>query len=195
MPTIGLITAYFVGKVPGFNPYSTEHDKEIAHFVLFAVFIATGILPVVIAIILKQTKLISSIHMPKKEERSLPFLLTSMCYYGVFYYLNSYLELPIDKLISYFILAGVLATILGFMVTLSWKISVHMIGVGGIVGILTVLSKVGDEVLILPLSISLIIAGLVGFGRLQLNAHTPKQVLAGFFLGFFCEILGLIVAN
>jgi len=33
------------------------------------------------------------------------------------------------------------------------------------------------------LSICLIVAGCVGFARLQLNAHTPNQVYAGFAFG------------
>lgn len=191
MPTNGMLAIYFFGGLPGFNTYSTDLDKDIAIFTISTVFIATSILPIIIAVALKKAGIISSLHMPKKEERSIPFILTSLCYFGAYYYLRYYVDLPLNGLIFYFIFFGVFATILGFFVTLSWKISVHMIGVGGVVGILTLLSKQGDEVLIIPLIVSFIVAGLIGFGRLQLGAHNIKQVIAGFLLGFGCEIIGL----
>lgn len=195
MPTNGLILTYFFGKVPGFNPYSTELDKENAHFALWCIFIGTAIVPVIIALALKQLKVVSSIHMPKREERAMPFILTALCYFSVYYLLKNYLNLPFNAIIYWFMYAGTLATVLGFMITLNWKVSVHMIGIGGVVGIVTVLSKIGDNVLIGLLSITIIIAGLIAFGRLKLNAHTPKQVIIGFLLGFGCEVLGLIISN
>jgi membrane-associated phospholipid phosphatase len=66
-----------------------------------------------------------------------------------------------------------------------------MIGVGGLAGILTLLSKTSDDILLSPLIITFFCAGLIAFSRLQLKAHNPKQIIVGFCLGFGCEILGL----
>lgn len=194
MPTNGLLLTYNFGAVSGFNPYSTELDKDIAHLALWSVFIATGILPVLITIVLKKIGIVSSLHMPKKEERMLPFLITGGLYYVVIYLFTSYWQLPLNPLIYQFMFGATLAILIGMMITYKWKISVHMIGVGGVVGILTVLSKHGD-VLIGLLSISIVLAGLIAFGRLQLKAHSIKQVIAGFLLGFSCEMLGLMIAS
>lgn len=184
-----MIVIYFTGGVPGFNTYSTDTDKITAFLAMSILFIATSILPLLIAIILKKLKYISSLHMPSKEERSLPFIFTCFCYFGAYYLLKDYLELNLNSLIFYFIFAGLLATMLGFFITLSWKISIHMIGIGGVAGILTLLSKKNDEVLLYPLSITFLVAGLIAFSRLQLGAHNSKQIIAGFGLGFGCEIL------
>ncbi len=193
MPTNGLLVIYFFGSLPGFNKYSTDLDKSLVFFTITIVFVATSLLPVIIAVILKKTGLITSLSMPIKEERSIPFILTSFCYFGAYYYLRYYLDLPINRLIYYFIFFGVFATVLGFFITLSWKISIHMIGIGGLVGILTLLSKNGDQDLFLPLMASVITAGLIGFGRLQLRAHNIKQIIAGFVIGFGSEVIGLFV--
>ena len=58
-----------------------------------------------------------------------------------------------------------------------------MLGIGGIVGIVFFLSNIGHEILLLELVLTLIVAGLIAFSRLTLNAHTPKQVIAGFLIG------------
>lgn len=195
MPTVGLILVYYIGGVRGFNSYSVEFDQNNARFLLVSIFIATAILPTIVAVLLKYAGIVSSLHMPKKEERSVPFLLTFCCYFGVYLYLQKYVELPVPLIIYFFIFAGILATLLGFFVTLSWKISVHMIGIGGVVGMLTLLAKIGNDIDIKPLSIAILVAGLVAFGRLQLKAHSIKQIIAGFLLGFSCEMLGLIIAG
>ena len=150
-------------------------------------------MPVIISIILKELKLISSLHMQKKEERMLPFLLTGTLYYGVIYLLDSVWNLPLNPLIYKFMFGATLSIIIGMLITFNWKISVHMIGIGGVVGIATVLSKTGPEVLLYLLSVLIIIAGLIGFGRLQLKAHSLNQIIAGFLLGFSCEILILLI--
>lgn len=189
MPTYGMGMIYLLGKVPGFNIYSSDLDQEVAKFTLLSVFIATGVLPVLVALVLKKLKVVSSLTMPKKEERFLPFLLTGIMYLTLFCLLRFYWILPLDVVIFQIMLGATLATFIGMVITFSWKISVHMIGVGGVVGITTVVSKVTDEVMLLPLIVSIICAGLVGFGRLQLKAHTLEQVVAGFFLGFFSEAM------
>ena len=195
MPTNGMILIYFTGGVPGFNTHSTDLDKKITFITISILFIATSILPLLIVLILKKLKFISSLHMPNKEERSIPFLLTCFCYFGAYYYLRHYLNLPINGLIFYFIFFGMFASILGFFITLSWKISIHMIGIGGVAGILTLLSKTNHDVLLCALSITFFIAGLIAFSRLQLGAHNPKQIIAGFCLGFGCEMLGVFLSN
>ena len=191
MPTIGMIVIYFVGNVPGFNSYSIKSDKYTALLTIAILFISTSIIPLFITVLLKQLKIISSLQMPDREERKIPFALTCFCYFYAYYLLKHHLELNLNGLIFYFIFFGMFATILGFFITLSWKISIHMIGIGGITGILTLLSKTSDPPLLYPLIITILCAGLIAFSRLQLNAHNSKQIIAGFCLGFGCEMLGL----
>jgi len=191
MPTNGMIVIYFIGRVPGFNPYSTDTNKSTALLAVSILFIATSIIPLLITLALKKLKYISSLHMPNKEERTIPFILTCFCYFGAYYYLRYYLDLNLNGLIFYFIFFGMFATILGFFITLSWKISVHMIGIGGVAGIISLLSKMNNNVLICPLVITFFVAGLIAFSRLQLGAHNLKQIIAGFCLGFGCEISGV----
>jgi membrane-associated phospholipid phosphatase len=191
MPTNGLIVAYLFGGISGFNPYSIESDKAVAYFTITCVFIATSIIPLLLTFVLKRFNKISSLHMPLKRERMFPFLITGTLYYGTIYLFSRYWELPLPILIYKFMFGATLAIIIGMIITYSWKISIHMIGVGWIVGIIIALSKTSSEILFVPLVIAIIVSGLVGFGRLQLNAHNAGQLIAGFVLGCACETLSL----
>jgi membrane-associated phospholipid phosphatase len=192
MPTNGLLLAFFFGGIQGFNPYASDEDIRTAYIAIIGVFIGTGIFPVIIALVLKKLNYISNLHMPKREERMRPCLLTGGSYLGIIYLYIEILQLQLDPKIYSFMIGATLAIIIGLWITGSWKISVHMIGIGGLVGIMALLSKLGDNVLLYPLILTIIAAGFIAFGRLFLKAHNIKQVIAGFLLGFTCEIIPLI---
>lgn len=69
--------------------------------------------------------------------------------------------------------AGLLLTLL---VTLVWKVSIHAAVAAGAVVILALVFGPGWHVL-------WVLAGLVGWSRVELHDHTPAQVLGGFAAG------------
>lgn len=193
MPTLGLIGTYFFGNVVGFNPFSSATDKEIAKFTMAVIFVATGLLPVAFVFLLKLLGFISSIQIPNREERIIPFFLTAALYYAAIYLLSNYWQLPLNPVIYQFMIGATLATIIGMVITSKWKISVHMIGIGGVVGIFTVISKIQERTLLTEVVILLILSGLIGFSRIELKAHNYSQVFAGFILGFTCVVMPLFL--
>jgi len=70
----------------------------------------------------------------------------------------------------------------------------HAIGIMGLVGILMPLNKESDNVLLLWATIGVVVlAGIVMSARLQLNAHTPRQILVGALSGFLIGFFGIIL--
>lgn len=192
MPTIGLLLVFFIGNIQGFNPYSSAEDIKNIYIVFITIFLGTAIFPLFIGLILKRLNYISNLHMPKREERIIPFILTGISYIGIIYLYTEVLSLNLDSRIYSIIIGATLSIIIGLLITLSWKISLHMIGIGGLIGILVLISKLGEKILFYPLILAIIIAGLIGFGRLFLKAHNIQQIIAGLLLGFICETMPLI---
>ncbi len=139
------------------------------------------VFPVGLVVCLKLLHLISTLHIPRREERTLPFLLTSGGY-------------ALGTLLLWWVAGATLLTALMFCYTIntlvvliinfSWKISVHAVGIGGPLAALTL----AFGWVIVPLYLLL---PLVGWSRLYLKAHTPGQVLAGSLLGYFATLLQL----
>lgn len=74
------------------------------------------------------------------------------------------------------LIAGASAIAAALVVSLRWKMSVHMVAVGGILTVCVILF--GPVLLVfLPL------IPLVGWARIELAAHTPAQVAVGALLG------------
>lgn len=124
--------------------------------------------------------LIESIHMHTAKERSLPFLATIVFHLSTYFW---FCKLPIPSLFANLVLGAVISVAVAFVINLKWKVSIHMLGMGGIVG--TIIGLVlRYQVDTIPLIMALIIlSGVVGYARLRLNAHTPLQVYVGFILG------------
>jgi membrane-associated phospholipid phosphatase len=85
---------------------------------------------------------------------------------------------------------GLVATIATFYE----KVSIHSMAICAAVGIFIPLNKaVDDGSLLIPTAAMLAIAGVVMSARLYLNAHTPRQVMYGAFLGFTVGFTGMML--
>jgi membrane-associated phospholipid phosphatase len=82
--------------------------------------------------------------------------------------------------------------VITLIVNLKWKISAHMIGLGGVTGAITAISQKFSIDLLFVLLLLIFISGIVGWARLYLYAHKPSQVYTGFVVGFLCLFLLII---
>lgn len=137
-------------------------------------------------------KMIGDLDVSEARQRNTPFSLV------LFYYVCTYVVFRIKSdLVSEALLSMMLAVPLGILVAMivnRWtKISVHCLGVGGAAGALIGLGIAHNVVLILPISLMVLVGGLVAFARIELNAHTPAQAYLGFSVGLV--INAVFVAN
>lgn len=164
------LNAYFVLIVP----------SELRWTIILLVFGNTVLLPAILIWIMAKRNLISSLELPVREERTWPYLIFAV-FYASTYFLMRNIGLP---QLYYLFIAGALATIvLATIINLFWKISIHMIGIGGLTGgflVLSYRSLINEPLLIIGL---ILLSGLVGFARLQSNTHSPAQVYTGYLLG------------
>lgn len=80
--------------------------------------------------------------------------------------------------------APALVALVGMLINFFWKISAHMLGIGGIIGsVLAVCIHVKGAGSAGLFMILFILAGLLGVSRLYLRASTPAQVYVGFLVG------------
>ncbi|MEI6822060.1 MAG: hypothetical protein WCL51_08985 [Bacteroidota bacterium] len=144
------------------------------------VFLITFVFPVVMSFVFLKMKVIQSLQMEGRQERTLPYLSVIIFYYSV-YYLMKRAELPGVYLLIF--LAIVLLTIVAFFINFKFKISIHSMAIGALTGILIGLSIRLNINLIPILLTTIIVSGLVCFARLALNAHKSSEVYIGYLLG------------
>jgi hypothetical protein len=173
MPTLGILLMLYSDSYLALMPF------EGKRLVLIMVFACTFLIPMSFIPVLYYMKLISSFEM-ELTERVLPLFATAIVYFLTFFFLR---KLPIP-FINAFMLATAGCVLLNAIISLFWKISSHLIGIGGVVGLVATLYIKFQADVFLFLVGTVIVAGLLGFARLQLQKHTPAQIYIGFFMGF-----------
>ena len=194
--------------MPIFGLFLVLHSNTYLNFLVnpraksllyIAMAINTVILPILSILILRKTKAITSLYVIRKEERFVVFVFT------IIYYISTYYLVVRWAIPAYFfsvILGGIFATLLAMAITPITKISIHMIGIGGVIGILVgLLEKLNFNVLYIGNAeigaklfypLLFVAAGIVGSSRLALNQHKGHEILLGFLVGFFAEYLTVV---
>jgi hypothetical protein len=184
MPTLGAVLILNIG---GYMAFSVA--PAIKYIAVAIIFTFTFVLPSFASYYLLKKGHIQSMGMATIQERRLPMLLTALFYFFSYYILRNASLPPVLFLM---ILGATLSLLLTLIITLAWKISTHMVGMGGITGAIIGLSikfSINLQVLIIAL---IICSGLVAFARLKLSAHTHNQVYWGFLVGLLSMMLLIV---
>ncbi len=183
IPVIGLMIIF---NTDSYINYAIP--MELKKAVVLLVGTSTFVIPLLISLLLLNRKIINNLEMETQKERIIPYAFTIIFYVFTLFMLK---RAPIPPIIFNFVIGATLSVIIAFVVNIKWKISAHMIGIGGLVGALMCIS-IMLEVYITPYIImSLFLAGLVGSSRLILKAHNQSQVYIGFLVGSACQIITL----
>lgn len=190
-----LLPTYWTILMAKVLPRGLEPFVEAQHLHLIGlIFIMTFFLPVVFFGLLKAIGILPSMNMHERKDRVKPFIFTSLWYVIVAVQLVLRDQISVnDNFMKFLIIIDVLV-FMGTFFTFFFKISVHSIGMWGLVGMLLGLSFFQeDNTLLIPLVGILALAGVVMSSRLQLNAHTPKEIAVGSVVGLIVSVAGVFL--
>jgi membrane-associated phospholipid phosphatase len=125
--------------------------------------------------------IVTTTYLSKREDRTMPYIVSITFFYLTFYVLK---KLQISPVYYYFMIGATMLNIIVMAINFFWKISSHMASVGALAGMVVGLSYFLGTNYFNLITLTLIMAGVTGFARLKLEAHTPAQVYSGFVLGF-----------
>ena len=170
------------------SPISFLLISPYINFVTNMVVLTTIVVPVFIIFLLKLNNTVYSFEMKSLEERPLPLLFTGTSM--LIGYIIIYPIISMFEIIKITFLCAILIVFASSLVSRYWKISLHMLGLGGITGmVLGVHFLIESNIPVLMFL--LILSGILGSARLYLRAHNHLQVYVGFLLGCIVEFAGL----
>src|SRR3972149_9728143 len=102
-------------------------------------------------------------------------------------------KLPVSSVYQRFLFASCISVLLVLTISYFWKISAHLVGWGGLTGLIASLSLRFHTDLMIFLIIALILSGITAFARLRLNAHNQSQVYSGFLLGILTVLMVFLI--
>jgi len=190
-----LLATYMFALFAFSLPAGLDPLKEDGHLnFVFLIFCVTFVLPALNIGIFKTFGSIRSFAMEERQERIIPFSFITILYGVITYLFYSRTRVSLnDNLLKFLLIIDILVLI-ATIVTIFYKVSVHSMSIWGFIGIILPLNKVSEDgALFFPTIIAFVIAGLVMTARLQLNAHTPREVMVGSMLGFAISFTSMIV--
>ncbi|MDE5622541.1 MAG: hypothetical protein K2I59_06100 [Alistipes sp.] len=158
-------------------------------YLAWVVALYTTVIPVLALGVLRSLGRISDLRIDDRRERILPLLLGAVCYVLC---AVTIARVPSAIFVRKFMIAAACCEAMCLLVSLRWKISLHLTGMGAFVALLVVMNVVGAGRMFVPLTVALLGAGALASARLYLGCHNGAQVAAGFFGGFAVAILALL---
>ncbi len=174
MPLIGLLIILNSGI------YSVELPGEFKSYLYLMTGLCTLVLPLSFLPVLIYFQYVKEITIGERRERLIPLFFTTICFYAGYYFVSRFSPV---KVINLFLLSSTLVVMLLLIISLVWKISIHSAGIGGIMGLIFILSVSYSVDMTFFMSAAILISGIIITARLVLNTHTLLELLAGYLLG------------
>lgn len=165
------------------------YPPGVKFYLLWVVVLYAMIIPVLTMGVLRSLGRISDYRIDDRRERLLPLVIGAVCYVLC---AVTIAKVPSAIFIRKFMVAAACCEVLCLMVSLRWKISLHMTGMGAMVALLAVMNVVGVGNMLVPLAVAILCAGVLASARLYLGCHNGAQVLAGFCGGFAVSALAVL---
>ncbi|MBE6196675.1 MAG: hypothetical protein E7137_06225 [Rikenellaceae bacterium] len=159
-------------------------------YLVGVILLYTFALPTFMLLLLRHLGHLSGYRIDNRRERILPLMLGTLSYLLCALTL---LKLPVAMLLHKMMFGAALCQLFCLLVTLRWKISLHLTAQGGLVAFFSILTIAGNGRMLLPLLFSVLCSGLLSSARLYLGCHNGWQVLAGFMSGFLIMFLTVLL--
>lgn len=166
-----------------------HYPSNVKFYLLWVVVLYAVIIPVLALGVLRSLGRISDYRVDDRRERMLPLLVGALCYILC---AITIAKIPSAMFLRKFMVAAACCELLCLVVSLRWKISLHLTGMGAVVALLVVMNVVGVGNMMVPLMAAVLCAGALASARLYLGCHNGWQVLAGFCGGFAVSMLAVL---
>lgn len=171
--------------------YLAVYPNPMKLMIAGATFLCTGVMPGFLIILFVKNETSGDLELTDRKSRFVPYLIFFVSIVACFYMMFK-LMMPLWVLV--FLAASAGSLLLGMTINFFWKISAHMMGIGGLSGAIMGICRLHQLNPYGAFMLLFIIAGLVGTSRILLGRHTPGQVYAGFLLGFACTFLASLLS-
>ncbi|MCW3092647.1 MAG: hypothetical protein JWP81_3716 [Ferruginibacter sp.] len=147
--------------------------------------------PAISILLLKRLGFIESVFLRTQRDRIIPYITSMIFYFWTQYVLR---ELPyVPRILVAFMFGVFISTSAALIANIYYKISMHAIGMGGLLGLFLVIMQQNTILMTWPLCLAFLLAGIVCTSRLIVSDHRPKEIYAGLLVGLACQWVGAIV--
>ncbi|MEO5943916.1 MAG: hypothetical protein ABIP30_13430 [Ferruginibacter sp.] len=170
-----------------FSGFSAAGKKQV----MLIIILNLVFFPLLSVFLLKAVGFIQSVFLRTQKDRIIPYMACGIFFFWGYTIFKEQELYP--SIIASFIFGIFLASSAALIANIYFKISMHAIGVGGLVGIFLIVFGTNTMLMTWPMASALLIAGLVCTARLIISDHSLKDIYTGLFVGLLSQIIASLV--
>jgi hypothetical protein len=159
-----------------------------------SVFWLTAFFPAFSVFLLWRLKFIESIFLRTEKDRIIPYIITMIFYWWMWYLSRSAEFNDQPDVLKFFYFGIFLNTVFGLVINNFIKISMHAMGAGTFVAFIILTCAHYQIFLGADIIVAIVLSGLICTSRLLLNQHSSAEIYTGLFVGVICQLLGVWIA-
>ncbi|MEO6722433.1 MAG: hypothetical protein ABIN67_18840 [Ferruginibacter sp.] len=167
-----------------FSGFSVQGKRRLLILIIFNAVL----FPAVTVLLLKGVKFIDSIFLRTQKDRIIPYIASMTFYFWTQWVLREQIYIP--RILVAFMFGAFISSAAALIANIYFKVSMHAIGMGGLVGLFLVIMQQNTMLMTWPLSLVLLLAGIVCTSRMIVSDHRPKEIYTGLFIGLICQFVG-----
>lgn len=179
IPVYAALSYFFLN-----DSYYSNPEK---YYALFQIVVITIVLPILFYFVLRASGLVDSVMFSEISQRKIPLVI--QCFLIILLVRKS-ITLDHFPEFHFFFLGGLVSTLLALIVLyFRIKASLHMAAISAFTIFVIGLSMHNQTRNINAIAFLVLMNGFVASSRLEMNAHTPRELVIGLFLGTIPQLL------
>jgi membrane-associated phospholipid phosphatase len=162
-----------------------QFGKRLQLIILGLIFILTYIVPILLLFFLKNFGFIKDFQVSTIKERRVPVIFMIL----ILYFLgNTIIQIPMIRNLGILFYGTSLSLICIYILfSAKLKSSLHLVSMGNMLGFFLIMTNINNLSILFIIIPLIFLSGVLASSRLYLKAHTPVELLIGFFLGFIAQ--------
>ncbi|MBR0046936.1 MAG: hypothetical protein IJP75_08675 [Bacteroidaceae bacterium] len=159
-------------------------------FVIALVYFFTVFVPTLGITTFRMFKKWTRLELSHREHRHMPYVVALLSYATCLVIMT---KMNMAMFFRGVVMSALICQIICITVNAWWKVSTHMVGMGGLVGALNAFSVLFFYNPMWPFCALLLLSGALGTSRIILRQHSLAQVLVGFGIGYICTMTFILI--
>jgi hypothetical protein len=171
--------------------YFVGYGAQQKYWLLIRVSYTMVFFPIITVLLLKAIGFIDSVFLKTQKDRIIPYIACGIYFFWGYLVFRNQPNIP--SILTAFTFAVFLSSSVALIANIYFKISMHAIGMGGVLGLFLVIMQSNSMLMTGPLSVALILTGMVCTARLLISNHSNKEIYMGLLVGIACQLVAAVI--
>jgi hypothetical protein len=171
--------------------YFVGYGAQQKYWLLIRVAYTMVVFPIITVLLLKAIGFIESVFLKTQKDRIIPYIACGIYFFWGYLVFRNQPSIP--SILTAFTFAVFLSSSVALIANIYFKISMHAIGIGGVLGLFLIIMQSNTMLMTGPLSVALLLTGMVCTSRLLISNHSNKEIYMGLLVGISCQLVAAVI--